>query len=303
MSHLLPEPVSSPMRLSVRHLTHFDYDGPVLESYNDIRLRPVSDPLQRCASYQLRVSPESVIKTHFDFYQNQVDHFELHAPHDYLEVESYAEVETRTDRRGAPATGLTLDSLNDPAVDDNYFDFVVESKFVPLNVAIWREAVDVIGNEVTDLWADAVKIGHHVHSTFAYDPDWTHVHTDALAALKDRRGVCQDYAHVMLAFCRSQQIPARYVSGYFFNGKTGDENEASHAWVEIFLPHYGWKAWDPTHAREADPRYVKLAIGRDYGDIKPVSGTFRGKGSKHMEVIVQIRDLDSGGVSSPAVQI
>ncbi|MES2597849.1 MAG: transglutaminase family protein [Verrucomicrobiota bacterium] len=293
MSDLSPEPIRHGMRLSVRHLTRFDYDGPVLESYNDTRLRPVSDPLQRCASYILRVSPETQVKSHYDFYQNHVSHFELHTPHDHLEIESNAEVETRVDKRGAAPTDLTLDALNDPAVNDNYFDFVVESKFVPQNVAIWREAVDVVGSHVSDLWTDAVKLGRHVYHTFSYDPDWTHVHTDAVAALQDRRGVCQDYAHVMLAFCRSLQIPARYVSGYFYNDKMGDENEASHAWVEIFLPHHGWRAWDPTHAREADPRYIKLAIGRDYGDIKPVSGSFRGKGSKHMEVVVQIRDLEA----------
>lgn len=146
---------------------------------------------------------------------------------------------------------------------------------------------------MSDLWDAAVRLGNHVHSTFAYDPDWTRIHTDAASALKDRRGVCQDYAHVMLSFCRSQGIPARYVSGYFFNGKTGDENEASHAWVEIFVPHFGWKAWDPTHNREADPRYIKLAIGRDYGDIRPVSGTYRGKSTRQMEVIVQIRNIGS----------
>ena len=291
MSDSPPEPPLAGMKLSVRHLTRFEYEGPVLESYNDIRLRPVSDPLQRCLSYHLRVEPEAPVKTHFDFYQNQVDHFELHTPHEFLEVVSRAEVETRPDKRGAPPVGLTLESLNDPAVNDNFFDFVVESKFAPVNVAIWREAVDVVGAQVNDLWADAVKLGQHVHDTFSYDPDWTHVHTDAVAALRDRRGVCQDYAHVMLAFCRSLQIPARYVSGYFYNGKTGDENEASHAWVEIYLPHHGWKAWDPTHAREADPRYIKLAIGRDYGDIKPVSGAFRGKGSRHMAVTVQVRQL------------
>ncbi len=279
------------MMLRVRHVTRFIYEGEALESYNDVRLRPVSDPLQRCMTYQLRTTPETRIATHYDFYQNQVDHFELHTPHSLLEIESIAEVETRGDKRGAPPSGVPLAALNDPLVKDPYFDFVVESRYVTQNVAIWREAIDVLGGPVSDLWAAALRLGKHVHSSFAYDPDWTHVHTDAASALKDRRGVCQDYAHVMLSFCRSQGIPARYVSGYFFNGKTGDENEASHAWVEIFVPHFGWKAWDPTHNREADPRYIKLAIGRDYGDIRPVSGTYRGKSTRQMEVIVQIREI------------
>lgn len=293
MSDAYSESPPSGMFLSVRHLTRYLYEGEVLESFNDVRLRPISDPLQRCASFNLRVEPTTEIKTHYDFYQNRVDHFELHVPHQRLEIESTAEVETRADKRGPALLGLGLQSLNDRSVEENFFDFIVESKFVTQNVAIWREALDAIGGPVTDLWADAVKIGHHVYRSFSYDPDWTHVHTDAASALKDRRGVCQDYAHVMIALCRSQGIPARYVSGYFFNGKTGDENEASHAWMEVFLPHYGWKAWDPTHDREADTRYIKLASGRDYGDIKPVSGSFRGRGTQNMEVIVQIRQLSS----------
>ena len=284
-------PFVTGMHLRVRHLTRYVYEGQALESYNDVRLRPLSDPFQRCSSFNLRVSPETTIKTHYDFYQNRVDHFELHVPHSSLEIESLSEIETRADPRGDPPMGLTLESLNDRSVEENYFDFVVESKFVPQNVAIWREAVDVLGGPVTDLWQDAVKLGNHVFRTFTYDPDWTHVHTDAGSALRDRRGVCQDFAHVMIAFCRSQGIPARYVSGYFYNDKTGDENEASHAWMEVFLPHYGWKAWDPTHDRVADTRYIKLASGRDYGDIKPVSGSFRGKGTQQMEVIVQIRQI------------
>lgn len=279
------------MHLTVRHLTRYAYEGQTLESFNDLRLRPVSDPLQRCASYTLRVEPEAPIKTHYDFYQNRVDHFELHVPHDRLEIESFAEVETRPDTRGPVPAALGLESLNDRSIDENYFEFVVESKYVPINVAIWREAVDVLGGPVTDLWADAVKLGRHVYQSFVYDPDWTHVHTDAVSALRDRRGVCQDYAHVMIAFCRSQGIPARYVSGYFYNGKVDDENEASHAWMEVFLPHYGWKAWDPTHDREVDTRYIKLANGRDYSDIKPVSGRFWGKSTQKMEVIVQIRKM------------
>lgn len=292
MSETVATPSAQGMRLRVRHMTRFHYDGMVLDSYNDARLRPVSDPLQRCVSYDLKITPEVPVHTHHDFYLNRVDHFELHEPHNRLEVEAVSVVETRPDARPPVPQGLSLRSLEDPTVRENYFDFVVESRFITQNVAIWKEAVDVVGSTVNDLWEDALKIGSHVHSIFSYDPDWTHVHTDAAAALKDRRGVCQDYAHVMIALCRTLGIPARYVSGYFYNGKTGDENEASHAWMEVFLPHYGWKAWDPTHNREADTRYIKLAIGRDYGDIKPVSGTFRGKGSQHLDVEVQIRLAD-----------
>ncbi len=284
----LPEP-SQGMTLRVYHLTRFHYKGVVLDSYNDARLCPISDPLQRCASFKLTVKPDVPIRTHFDFYQNRVDHFELHKPHETLDVLAESVVETRVDTRGEPGPGAGVEALDDPSIDENYFDFVGDSNFVTLSADVWREAVDVVGGPAKDLWADAMKIGRHIYTNFQYEPLSTHVHTSASEVLADRRGVCQDFAHVMLGMCRSSGIPARYVSGYFFNDKTGDEVEASHAWVEVFLPHFGWKGFDPTHDRPSDSRYIKLAIGRDYKDIKPISGTLRGKGTERLEVDVKIR--------------
>ena len=146
---------------------------------------------------------------------------------------------------------------------------------------------------VTDLWRGAQAIGAHISSSFSYTPNLTTVNTHPLEVLQMRKGVCQDFAHVMLGMCRSLGIPARYVSGYFFNpNRAPDEIEASHAWVEVFLPGYGWKGFDPTHDRVPDTRYVKIATGRDYGDIRPLSGTFRGRGTREMIVEVQVTRLD-----------
>jgi transglutaminase-like putative cysteine protease len=118
--------------------------------------------------------------------------------------------------------------------------------------------------------------------------------------LATRRGVCQDYAHAMLALCRVQGIPARYVSGYFHNvERLPGEIEASHAWVETLLPGYGWKGFDPTHDRIVDTRYIRLATGRDYGDIRPVSGTFRGRGTRLLTVDVKISLEGVGEEGSP----
>lgn len=270
-------------------MTRFHYKGLALDSYNDARLCPVSDPLQHCTSFWLSVKPEVPVHTHRDFYQNRVDHFEVHQPHDTLEVVAQSTVETRADARGTPPSGVGIEALDDPAITENYFDFVGDSDFVTLSADVWTEVVKVIGGASTDVWADAVKIGQYIYRDFRYEPLSTHVHTNASEVLADRRGVCQDFAHVMLGMCRASGIPARYVSGYFFNDKTGDEVEASHAWVEVFIPHFGWKGFDPTHDRPSDSRYIKLAIGRDYKDIKPISGTIRGKGTERLEVDVKIR--------------
>ncbi|MDB6137503.1 MAG: Transglutaminase-like enzyme putative cysteine protease [Verrucomicrobiaceae bacterium] len=277
------------MRLSIRHLTSFVYEGPARDSYNDARLCPISDPLQRCESFVLTVDPRVLVNTYHDFYHNRVDHFEIHDDHPSLKVESVAVVETRIDSRGPVSQAFPLGTLDDPSIEENYFDFLTESHYVSLDAEVWREGIDLLPAGVQDIWQDSVTIGRHIFRTFKYESKSTHVNTRMIESLRDRCGVCQDFAHVMIAICRTQGIPARYVSGYFFNEKrVADEAEASHAWVEIFLPHFGWKGFDPTHDRESDERYIKLAVGRDYADIRPISGSFRGKGTKAMDVDVRI---------------
>jgi transglutaminase-like putative cysteine protease len=280
----------SGLRLRVRHLTHFAYEGNAWDSYNDVRLCPISDPLQRCEEFNLRVSPDVPINTYHDFFMNRVDHFELSAEHPTLEVESNAIVETRVDPRGPVCYDFPMDGLNDPTVDENYFDFLTESHYVTLEADIWREGIDLFPNGVQDIWKDTVRAALHVNRNFKYETSSTNVSTRISDVLRDRKGVCQDFAHLTLALCRSQGIPARYVSGYFFNAdRKPGEIEASHAWIEVFLPHFGWKGIDPTHAREADTRYIKLAVGRDYADIRPINGTYRGKGTRRMTVEAEIR--------------
>lgn len=278
--------------MKVVHLTRFLYHGEVLESHNEVRLCPISDPLQRCASFELRIKPEVAGITRSDFFLNRVDYFDVMKPHEALEIESTAVVETRAEMRGEVPLGLTLKALDAPDVDVSVFDFQVESQLIQIPVVVVDEACAVIGDAVTDLWRNAVAIGAHLYRTCDYVPGATDSRTPVAEVLAARRGVCQDFANVMIAMCRSRGIPARYVSGYFFNGKTDDsEIEASHAWVEIYLPGYGWKGFDPTHDREIDPRYIKLAVGRDYADVRPVGGRFLGRGTQDMVVEVRVRRL------------
>jgi len=283
-------PGSDGLRLTLRHLTRFLYDGPVQDSFNDVRLCPVNDSLQRRETFALRLDPGVPVHTYHDFYLNRVDHFDLHHPHDTLEVEAHSVVQTRPDARGPVAGDHPPALLDDPNLSENYFDFLSDSHFVTLDPEVWREAIDVLPGGVTDLWRDAQALARHIHRTFTYVPSATHAGTRVPEVLRTRRGVCQDYAHVLLALCRTQGIPARYVSGYFYNeARREAEPEASHAWVEIFLPGYGWKGIDPTHDRLADTRYVKLAVGRDYADIRPVNGSYRGRGTRQLTVEVEVR--------------
>ena len=282
---------TEPLLLSITHLTRYSYEGPVQDSFNEARLQPVSDPLQQVREFRFLISPETQVRDYPDLYMNCVHYFDVPSPHERLEVEAISVVQTSPDPRGdIPAAGPDL--LATPQMKEQFFEFLHASEFVSLGVDIWREAVDALPSGLRDIWSDTVAIGEHIHRNYKYTPLATNVNTRSLEVLQKKQGVCQDFAHLMIALCRSQGIPARYVSGYFLNQhKLPGEIEASHAWIEVFIPGYGWKGYDPTHRRESDTRYVKLAVGRDYSDIRPLYGTFRGRGTREMVVEVSVQRI------------
>ncbi len=279
-----------PLLLRVRHFTRFIYQGPTFESFNEARLQPVSDHAQECVKFDLRIDPLTAVRDYPDFFGNCVHYFDVTQVHQSLEVESVSVMQTRPDNRGLVPLHNPPSGLKEPSIEESCFEFLQDSTFVSLEADIWKEAMDVVPGGLTDIWRNVVAVGRHIFKNFTYTPSFTTVNTKPAEVLATRRGVCQDFAHVMLGMCRSLNIPARYVSGYFFNPmRMENEIEASHAWVEVFLPGFGWKGFDPTHDRVPDTRYVKLAVGRDYGDIRPVSGSFRGEGTREMIVEVQVQ--------------
>lgn len=282
------------MLLRVVHRTTFVYAGPVRDSFNEVRLRPVDDDRQRCNRFDLRISPlRSELRDYEDYYGNRVYYFDLTDSHEELVIETDSEVQTLANPDRPPIPFVPTGPDAKPPTLELHAEYLAESHYVPLAFELWREVQDVFAaTPRSDVWSDAVALGQHVYTTFAYQPNTTGVNTIATDALKLRAGVCQDFAHVMLGLCRQAGIPARYVSGYFFNDvRRPGEIEASHAWVEILVPEFGWIGYDPTHARLADERYVKIAAGRDYADIRPISGTYRGAPTKELRVEVSVRDL------------
>jgi transglutaminase-like putative cysteine protease len=278
------------MLLNLTHRTTFSYVGKAHDSFNEVRLRPVDDATQTCRSFELRVEPTTTIRDYVDFYGNSVHYFDVVNGHTSLMIEAISEVET-TPNAARPAV-LVIPSTPEILESEKELksEFLVNSHYVPLEVEVWKEAQDALAAGRTDIWADTQAICKHVYKTFAYKPRSTGVATLATDAIKLRTGVCQDFAHVALGMCRCMGIPARYVSGYFVQAQRKDDDpEASHAWIETFVPGYGWAAYDPTHDRPADERYVKIASGRDYADIRPVSGTYRGGKTRSLKVDVRIR--------------
>jgi transglutaminase-like putative cysteine protease len=279
------------MFLHVLHRTTFLYAGGARDSFNELRLRPVDDYAQTCRRFGLALDPGAQTSEYSDFYGNTVIYFDVSSEHNRLMIEAQSEVETVPNSARLSIPTVAFADLMRCPEREMYAEFFTDSHYVPLAVELWREMQDALADGRTDVWNDVVRLGEHVFRALAYRPDVTGVSTRAVDALRLRAGVCQDFAHVMLGMCRCAGIPARYVSGYFLNPqRRPGEIEASHAWIEAFVPGYGWAAYDPTHNRTADERYVKLAVGRDYADIRPVSGTYRGAPTVSLQVEVIVRN-------------
>ncbi len=284
------------MLISLLHRTTFAYAGQAHDSFNEVRLKPLDDAAQACRSFELRTDPATQMRDYQDFYGNTVHYFDITAAHERLVIEAVSEVET-TPNAARPPVPVVQHSEGE-AERELRAEFVVDSHFVPLDVTVWKEAQDALHAGRSDVWSDVRTICRHVFTTFAYKPRSTGVATIATEAIKQRSGVCQDFAHVAIGMCRSAGIPAKYVSGYFIKvERRPGEEEASHAWIEAFIPGYGWAAYDPTHDRAADDRYVKVACGRDYGDIRPVSGTYRGGKTRSLSVEVRLREAEAAGAA------
>jgi transglutaminase-like putative cysteine protease len=284
------------MLISLLHRTTFAYAGKAHDSFNEVRLKPLDDASQLCRSFELRTDPATQMRDYLDFYGNTVHYFDIMAGHEKLVIEAVSQVET-TPNAARPEVPVVPNGEGD-AERELRAEFVVDSHYVPLDVSVWKEAQDALQDGRVDIWADVRRICQHVYRTFAYKPRSTGVATLATDAIKLRSGVCQDFAHVALGMCRTSGIPARYVSGYFIKvERRAGEEEASHAWIEAFVPGYGWAAYDPTHDRAADERYVKVACGRDYGDIRPVSGTYRGGKTRSLSVEVRLREAEAASAA------
>ncbi len=274
-------------RMQVLHRTRYEYEAPVRESFNEVRLRPVSNEHQSCDSFVLRVLPAVRLRHYEDFYANCVHHFEITQPHSSLQIEAFSSVSTNSSNWLDPlATPFPIARIRECAQIERCFDYLQSSDYVALDPDLWRLALD-IANSGQDAWQVAQSLMTWVHQSFTYDPTATTAYTLMSEALRRRTGVCQDYAHVLIALCRSLQIPALYVSGYFHTPGA----DASHAWVEVFLPGIGWRALDPTHGTQPDTRYIKIAVGRDYSDVPPTSGHYKGTQKRAMQVDVHISDL------------
>lgn len=275
------------MKWEIIHRTEYRYAAPVRDSFNEARLQPFSDQWQQVDHFLLRVLPAARLQHHSDFYSNVVHHFEITEPHTALVVESNLRVTTQLRPILNPQdTPWPLARIGEAGEETRVFDFLQESRFVEISPEVWRLAIDTT-HGITDTWQAALALMQMVHGTLKYESNSTGVHTHARDVLREKRGVCQDFAHVMLSLCRALKIPALYVSGYLAT----ETASATHAWVEVLIPGIGWRPLDPTHNCQPGETYVKIAVGRDYADVAPVTGQYKGTTDRKMDVRVRIKQL------------
>jgi transglutaminase-like putative cysteine protease len=212
-----------------------------------------------------------------------------------LEIEALSEVETYA---GDPFANLNLVEPDwavyaSEAMQQRYAEYLTPSVYVGASREVRDLAATVRTGSGEVVARFVLDLTRYLYENFSYDPDVTHVHTTVDEVLSLRAGVCQDFAHLMLACCRSQGVPARYVSGYLYSG-SGDHyrgSEAMHAWVEVATPEGRWVQFDPTNDVLPDARHVRVHTGRDYGDITPLRGIYMGTQALSLDVELRVESL------------
>jgi len=288
------------MRLSVLHETEYEYEAPVLLSRQFLHLTPRELPWQKCLAHRIAVEPlpdEFVPRR--DYFGNSTNHLQIAASHDALIVRAASSVDVlpraeAARKRKTPPWGSLRERLrseaSSPLLDP--CEFLYESTHVGLlaELAAYATRSFPAGRPIFDA---AFALTRRIHADFSFDPKSTSVSTPLAEVLKLRRGVCQDFAHLMIGCLRALGLSARYVSGYILTTPPPGKPrlvgaDASHAWVSVWCGEAGWIDFDPTNDCVVDDEHITLAWGRDFADVTPMRGVILGGGEQTLAVRVTV---------------
>ena len=288
------------MRFRVRHRTTYEYTEPVQLSHHAAHLRPREVDGQHITRVAVTIRPEPAVlhDDGQDYFGNPTTFFTIQSPHSTLEIESFFLVDTSQQpplpQLAVPAwDSVRLDTWpGGRGLDESVMDYVFASPQVPVLAEAAEYAAPSFppGRPLTDALMDLTR---RIHEDFAFDPEATSVGTPLLTVFAERKGVCQDFAHVGIACARAMGLAARYVSGYIRTiAPEGREKlvgaDASHAWLSVFQPGWGWLDLDPTNNMVAGQDHIVVAWGRDYDDVSPVRGVVLGGGDHQVHVAVDV---------------
>lgn len=288
--------MSANMIYSIRHITSFAYQPAVRESVMEVRMQPRTDARQRCLSFSLDVLPRATMMMYRDFFGNAVHHFDIPGQHDVIEVDAQAVVEVLPPLVADASVAGDWNEIDARVTQGDYWEMMLPSQYAKptdllqklkrkLNLKRWGNPLELLQ-----------ELNTKMYQYFEYAPNTTKVDSPIDEAIESRQGVCQDFAHIMIALVRQLRIPCRYVSGYLFHADSAKDRSpagATHAWVEAYLGELGWVAFDPTNNLPGCERHIRVAIGRDYADVPPTRGVHKGEAGSELSVTVSVSPVDA----------
>jgi transglutaminase-like putative cysteine protease len=281
------------MRYTVRHTTRFNYEAPISESVMEARMQPRTDVWQRCLHFALSTAPASRVMVYEDHDRNIVHHFNIPARHARLTLTAQALVEsTAPPEVPAELPANAWQCLDAMTACGEFWDLLAPSQFAERTDSLFALARAIGFRRGADPLTTLRELMAVMYREFEYCPQATRVDSRIDEALEARRGVCQDFSHIFIALARHIGIPTRYVSGYLFHDESAAERStdgATHAWAEALMPEIGWVGFDPTNNVLARERHIRVAIGRDYADVPPTRGVYKGASEVRTELAVSVR--------------
>jgi transglutaminase-like putative cysteine protease len=284
------------MHLSINHVTKFRYNAPITESVMELRMQPLSDGRQRCLKFDLSLKPSARVTSYQDHLGNAVHHFDIPGRHTQLVINTKSIIESLPVPEPPGVLGAgAWDELDALVGGGDYWDMLMPSHFARPTELLLDFARELDLRRRDDPLTVLRELNTAIYNAFDYVPQSTTVDSPIDEALGARKGVCQDYSNIMIALARSLRVPCRYVSGYLFHRVEYNDRsaqDATHAWVEALLPGLGWVGFDPTNDLLAGQRHIRVAVGRDYADVPPTRGVYKGAAESELSVAVQVKPAE-----------
>jgi transglutaminase-like putative cysteine protease len=299
----MPATAQPPVNFAIRYLTHYRYDGDVVDNLNALRVKPAANGRQRCDEFNVRLDPEVRVYRHADYFGTEVVEFEVSRPHDHLTIDVRARVVTQP----APSPpAAPWSALREPAYREAGGEFLIHTDATDRDAL--ADLLDATGAAASPL-ETVLLITEMIPERFEYRKGATYVDSTVAHLLEVGAGVCQDFVHLGVSLLRHHGIAARYVSGYLYAAPAGGLQESievdTHAWLEALLPTLDgsepvWVGADPTNRGLTGAAHVKIGHGRHYTDVPPIKGVYRGTATSEHDARVTMTQLTAADPAASA---
>ncbi len=274
---------------NVHHDTHFSYSEPVSENIMILAVEPLENEYQQKKSFKLQVSNSPPVFQYRDCFENKRHYFNIPKRIKELSITSLSTLYVSEKEPPLP-NKIHWEALVQLKEKGTHWHWFQPSFFARSSSTLASFIENHKIKKLSDPLASLIKLNQQLFSLFTYKTNTTHVHSPIEDILQTRCGVCQDYTHVMITIARLWGIPTRYVSGYFYQADKVNQHlpNETHAWLECFLPPFGWLGFDPTNNQLTNRSHIRVAVGRDYADVPPTKGFFKGIATSKLKVFVNV---------------